>query len=252
MNRASCKKHNIEIQKNLKCWQSKLVLQKIYQHFYKLIVEYLQKNINGEIVEIGSGIGNLKMVVPNCLSTDIFPNPWIDQVENAYQLSFTDNSVSNLILFDVWHHLEFPGNALQEFHRVLIPGGRVIIFEPDMSLLGFIVYGFFHHEPIGFFKKIKWWASKDFSLNDAAYYAAQGNAARIFRSDKFSKLLLNWEIITTKRISSISYIASGGYSGRKLYPNCFYPLMTFIDRLCDHSPQLFATRLLIVIEKKNV
>ncbi len=248
----SFEKHNIEIQKNLKHWQSKPVLRKIYQRFYELIVKYLQNNINGEIIEIGSGIGNLKMVVPNCLSTDIFPNPWIDQVENAYQMSFSDNSVSNLILFDVWHHLEFPGNALQEFYRVLIPGGRVIIFESAMSLLGFIVYGFFHHEPIRFFKKIKWWAPKNFSPKDVAYYAAQGNATRIFRSNKFSRFLLDWKVVTTKRISSISYVASGGYSGPQLYPDCFYPLMTFVDRLCGYLPQLFATRLLIVIEKKNV
>lgn len=252
MNCTSREKHNTEIQKNFKHWQSKPVLRKIYQCFYKLIVEHLQNDINGKIVEIGSGIGNLKMVIPNCLSTDIFPNPWIDQVENAYQLSFSNNSVSNLILFDVWHHLEFPGNALQEFHRVLVPGGRVIIFEPAMSLLGFVVYGFFHHEPVRFFKKIKWRAPKGFSFKDAAYYTAQGNAARVFRSNKFSKFLSDWKIITTKRISSISYVASGGYSGRQLYPDCFYPLMTFIDRLCDYLPQLFATRLLIVIEKKNV
>ncbi len=28
-------------------------------------------------------------------------------MENAYSLSFADRSVANLILFDVWHHLEF-------------------------------------------------------------------------------------------------------------------------------------------------
>jgi len=157
MNKISCDKHNIEIQKNLKYWESKPILKKIYQKFYKLIFNHLQNNIQGKVVEIGSGLGNLKMVVPDCISTDIFFNPWIDQVENAYKMSFSDNSVSNLILFDVWYHLEFPGNALREFNRVLVPEGRVIIFDPAMSILGFIVYGFFHNEPIGFFKKIKWW-----------------------------------------------------------------------------------------------
>jgi len=243
-------RHNIEIQKNLERWKSKPVLRKIYQRCYKLIVKYLQDNSQSKIVEIGSGIGNLKTIIPNSISTDIFPNPWIDQVENAYQLSFSDKSVSNLILFDVWHHLEFPGNVLQEFHRVLVPGGRVIIFEPAMSLLGFIVYGLFHKEPINFTKKINWWAPKGFSLKNIPYYAAQGNASRIFQSNKFDKLLSDWKIVAVERITLISYVASGGYSGFQLYPNFLYPLMALIDHLCGFLPQLFATRLLIVMEKK--
>ena len=81
--------------------------------------------------------------------TDLFPNPWIDRVESAYNLSFSDNSISHLILFDVWHHLEYPVNALKEAHRVLTSGGTLIIMEPAMSVLGRIVYGKFHHEPLG-------------------------------------------------------------------------------------------------------
>ena len=251
MDYTSCEKHNIEIQKNLKYWKSKPILRKIYKDFYQLISKYIQNNIYGKVVEVGSGIGNLKMVIPNCISTDIFPNPWIDRVENAYKMSFTDNSISNLILFDVWHHLKFPGTVLREFNRVLVPGGRVIIFEPAISVLGFIVYGLFHNEPIGFFKKIKWNAPKNFSFQKTSYYAAQGNANRVFCSNKFDEFLSDWDIIKIKKISSISYAASGGYSSRQLYPDCFYPSMKLIDKLCDYLPLLFATRLLVIIEKKN-
>ena len=51
-------------------------------------------------MELGSGIGNIKSVIDSAICTDIFDNPWIDQVENAYRLSFLDNEVSNIILFD--------------------------------------------------------------------------------------------------------------------------------------------------------
>ena len=249
-NKLSNQKHSVEIQKNLELWRSKPVLRKIYRRCYGFITEYLQDNNPGKIVEIGSGTGNLKTVIPDSISTDIFSNPWIDQVENAYQLSFSDNSVSNLVLFDVWHHLEFSGNVLQEFHRVLVSGGRVIIFEPALSLLGFIIYGLFHKEPISFTKKINWWAPKNFSLKNMPYYAAQGNATRIFRSNKFNELSSGWEVVAVKRIAMISHVASGGYSGPQLYPDFLYPFMILIDRLCSLLPVLFATRLLIVIEKK--
>ena len=240
--------HNIEIQENLKKWNNKPLLKAIYLEFYKLIESQLNYKIEGKIVELGSGIGNMKMVVPNVICTDIFNNPWIDQVENAYKLSFENESVSNLILFDVFHHLEFPGTALNEFRRVLKKGGRVIIFDPYISLLGLIVYGLFHHEPIGLGKQINWFADENIKDN---YYAAQGNATRIFGSKKYSAKLNDWEIINSKKLSAISYILSGGYSKWQLYPYKLLPLFKKAELIFDFFPLLFATRTIIVLEKNS-
>ena len=172
--------HNREIHANAEHWRRKPLLQEIYRDFYLEIAGELRRDLPGQTVEIGSGIGNLKNVVPEALATDLFPNPWLDRIENAYALSFANGSVANLILFDVWHHLQYPGTALTEFHRVLEPGGRLIIFDPAMGLLGRIVYGLFHHEPLGLGEKIQWSAPAGFSPDDMTYYAAQGNAQRVF------------------------------------------------------------------------
>jgi SAM-dependent methyltransferase len=202
--------HNIEIQQNLDFWQKKPKLQEIYRGFYQLIAAQLNRAIEGKILELGSGIGNVKMMIPDAICSDLFPNPWIDQLENAYQLNFPDCSISNLILFDVFHHLEFPGTALAEFSRVLQPSGRVIIFDPYISMTGLLVYGMFHHEPVALNKKIHWFAPEDFDPWKSNYYAAQGNATRIFFSGKYSGNLHGFDLIYKKRIPSISYIASGG------------------------------------------
>jgi SAM-dependent methyltransferase len=174
--------HNLEIQANAEHWHRKPLLQRIYRDFYSEIAGELRSDLPGETVEIGSGIGNLKTVVPEALATDIFPNPWLDRIENAYAMSFEDVSVANLILFDVWHHLEYPGTALAEFHRVLAPEGRLIIFDPAMGILGRIVYGLFHHERLALKDEIRWRAPVGFSPGEMTYYAAQGNAQRIFFS----------------------------------------------------------------------
>ncbi len=156
------------------------MLQRAYRDFHRRIAAEVDATVPGKIVELGSGIGNIRDVIPNCVRTDLFANPWIDQVENAYDLSFGDGEVSHLILFDVFHHLEHPRTALAECRRVLSPRGRVIVFDPYVSLTGRIVYGPLHHEPIGDDRPIVASAPASFDVHGHAYYAAQGNATRVF------------------------------------------------------------------------
>src|SRR5450432_1896419 len=141
--------HDLEIQGNRQAWQRKPLLQAVYRRFHELIASRLDRSVPGLVVELGSGMGCLKEVIPSCVTTDLFPNPWLDRQENAYRLSFAAGSVSHLILFDVWHHLRYPGTALREFHRVLAPGGRLILLEPAASWTGKLVYKVFHPEPLG-------------------------------------------------------------------------------------------------------
>jgi SAM-dependent methyltransferase len=241
--------HQKQILNNLQYWEKKPLLRRIYRVFYRLIAQHLSGSPTPKIVELGSGIGNIKEAIPTCLRTDLFPNPWIDQIENAYALSFADNSVSDLILFDVFHHLRFPGTVLQEFWRVLQPRGRVIIFDPCISLLGMLVYGVFHPEPVHFFRTIEWLAPPGWSKTESEYYAAQGYATRIFTSGEFNHLLGKWDLKVKSRLSAISYIASGGYSGPQIIPDAALPVVQSIEPFCDLFPFVFATRLLVVLQK---
>ncbi len=242
--------HNKEIAENLEHWDRKPLLKKIYRGFHETIARESVDIPDATTVELGSGIGNIKDVIPNCIRTDLFPNPWIDQVENAYKLSFEDNSVGNLVLFDVFHHLRYPGSAFREFNRVLMPGGRLILFEIyTASTLGSLVYGLFHHEPILAKDKIEWEAPEGWSADKIDYYAAAGNAARVFYRGKFEDKLDTWKLLKKKRMSTISYVASGGYSKPQLYPTFMLPCMRFWDKICNLAPILFATRLLVVLEK---
>ncbi len=199
-------------------------------------------------VEIGSGLGQIKTVIPHCVTTDVFSNPWLDRTENAYRLSFADGAVANLILFDVWHHLRYPGSALKEFRRVLAPGGRLIIFDPCMSLLGLIVYGVFHHEPVALRHPITWFAPEGWDESQLDYYAAAANAWRIFHRAEAQAELGGWRLLKVQREAALSYVASGGFRARQLYPSAFLPLLRFLDEVLSGLPMLFATRLLVVLE----
>ena len=246
-----CQRHQSEIQHNLLVWRKKRVLRAVYRDMHSRMAVHLSDLPNGITVELGSGIGNIKDVIPGCIKTDLFNNPWIDQVEDAYHLSFPSLSVANLLLMDVFHHLQYPGNALCEFHRVLLPGGRLIILEPCVSFLGLAVYGAFHREPLGLYRDIQWYSKTNDDLERQSYYAAQGNAYRIFRHHRFRSHLGGWRQIEKKRMAAFAYVLSGGYSKPQLFPEGALPLITKIEKLLNKAPLLFATRLLVVLEKRD-
>jgi hypothetical protein len=242
-------RHQAEAQLNLERWKRKPVLREIYRGFHQQIAAQVSPGLRGEIIEIGSGIGSLRDVIPVCTRTDGYPSPFIDRVENAYALSCADRSVSHLILFDVFHHLKYPGTAMDEFRRVLVERGRLILFDPCISLFGLAVYGLAHPEPVGLFRPIVWRAPDGRLPGQQEYYAAQGNATRLFVRGRGAPWREAWSLVTMRRLSALSYVASGGYSGPQLYPARWLPWLRRVDKVLDRFPGLFATRLLVVLEK---
>lgn len=242
--------HNIEIRRNYAIWTRKPLLQEIYRGFYRRIAAHLDPGLPGPVVELGSGMGSIKEVIPQCIITDLFPNPWLDRRENAYRLSFADGSVAHLVLFDVWHHLRYPGTALHEFHRVLAPGGRLILFEPAASWLGWLVYHVFHHEPVGLRDPITWEAPANFSADDAGYYAAQGSATRLFWWGEARDRLAGWRLREVRPLTSFAYLATGGFSGPQVGGRTVSKLLHQLDYVAGWFPRAFAARLLIVLEKE--
>jgi len=244
-------RHQDEILLNTAFWEKKPLLRQIYRGFHTQIAAHLSGLDAPLVVELGSGIGNIKEVIPDCLRTDLFPNPWLDVVQNAYALPFADARISDLVLFDVFHHLRYPGTALAEFWRVLRPGGRVLVFDPyAFSLLGLLTFGLLHHEPVALHDEIAWSAAAGWSVTESDYYAAQGNAGRVFGNKKFQPLMDGWNLVTVKRFSALSYVATGGYSKPQMYPDKWYPFMQKVDSVLDHLPLLFATRILAVLQKR--
>ncbi|MGH7996982.1 MAG: methyltransferase domain-containing protein, partial [Opitutaceae bacterium] len=178
----------------------------------------------------------------------------VDRVESAYHLSYPDLSLGNVILFDVWHHLEFPGAALAEFRRVLRPTGRLILFEPAAgSVLGRLVYGLFHPEPVNPPGPLDWSESPAFRPPEQAYYSAQGNCWRIFATGKLPAEIARtgaWRLAEVRLMSAVSYALSGGFSRPQLYPRRAYPLMRRVDRWLDSVPRFSATRMRVVLERR--
>lgn len=236
--------HQREIQRNLKTWNRKPLLQEIYRGFYEHILRLVDGSLPGRVVEIGSGIGNLKSHFPPALSTDLFPNPWLDVVCDGYELPFVSRSLSHLILFDVFHHLAAPNAFLKEARRVLTEQGRLILFEPYMSWISTPVYELFHHEGAGLRKPIDF--AEELS-RPRDYYTAQGNSTRLFFRGERPGWPQGWTVFHSEAFASFSYLLSGGFGKPSLYPARCLSLIQRCDRLWSRWPRLFGVRCLLVL-----
>ncbi len=240
------KQHQTEIERNLAFWQNKPLLQKIYAGFYTRIIALMNPRVPGRIVEVGSGIGNLKAHLPEVICTDLFPNPWIDVVCDGYELPFGDGSLSHLVLFDVFHHLEAPAFFFKEARRALAPGGRVILFEPFISAASYPVYGLLHHEPVALGKPI---SMADHLPAPRSYYAAQGNATRLFFRKEHGDWPAGWKVFHAEAFASFAYLLSGGYSKPAVYPAACLGALQRLDEKLSRWPRLFGARCLVGLEK---
>ena len=237
-------KHQQEIQRNRWVWQTKPLLATLYRGFYERIMARMDPAVPGRIVEIGSGIGNLKSHLPDALCTDLFPNPWLDLACDGYELPFRDGSLSHLILFDVFHHLRAPNAFLQEARRVLHPAGRLILFDPYLSWTSRPIYGWLHPEPVA------WRQPIDFSEKlprPRDYYAAQGNATRLLFCGEAGAWPVGWKILHREALACFSYLLSGGFSRPAFYPATCLPWLQRWDAYLSRWPRVFAGRCLVAM-----
>lgn len=126
-------------------WDRKPVLRMVYNDFFQRIAAQCK---TGQTLEIGGGIGNLKEILDNVISSDIQYSPDLDLVADAQYLPFAGQSLSNIVMLDVLHHLEFPVRFFDEAARVLEPGGRIVMVEPAITPGSSLFYRFIHHEPV--------------------------------------------------------------------------------------------------------
>jgi SAM-dependent methyltransferase len=229
-------------------WQSKEILKRLYSKWYGLIADALR---TGNILELGSGSGNLKEFFPNAISSDILFAPWLDAVLDAHGLPFKDESLDSIVLFDVLHHLNEPALLFGEADRVLKQYGRIILMEPYVSWSSFLVYQFLHREGMTWsvdpFNPVNAQGAKDpFSGNQAV-------STLIFEKywRRFIKNFPRLKVIRKERMDFLMYPLSGGFHNPSLCPPLLWNPLEYMERLLKPLNRYLAFRLFLVIEKSG-
>ena len=197
--------------------EESIYLRSIYREIYAQFFRLSGDNSELRVLEIGSGGTSFASEFwPNVTQTSY---SWEGGM-SAEKIEFPRNSFDLIISKDVLHHIKNVSNAFREFNRVLGSDGVVLASEPSWSLLGRLVYKFFHQEP--------WEVTEEFVLNSNNPW--DSNQALIWNllrvSDSRRRDILNgFELKIRESTYGLSYLLSGGvHSPTKIPPNILYRL----------------------------
>lgn len=229
-------------------WRKKPAVRDIYVELYRRMAA---ARAPGPTLEIGGGSGIFKDFAPDTVSTDILAAPWLDLVADAQGLPIADGVFSNIVMFDVLHHIEFPRKFLAEAARVLRPGGRVIMVEPGITPVSWPFYRFIHPEPVRMGDDPLLDGAPDpnrdaFDANQAIPTLLFGRHARAFAAafPQFAIIQKDW-------LSLFAYPLSGGFKPWSLIPAALVkPVLRLEDLLAPMLGRLMGFRLLVVLEKR--
>ena len=240
---------SVILKEHREIWSKKPALRRVYEFYFRTILDACGPT--RPIVELGSGPGFLKAFCPEIIATDISPTPWIDAVVDGCRLPYRDESVGNIVMMDVFHHIAKPMAFLTEASRVLTLGGRIVMLEPWTSPLGYLFYRYIHHE------------GADRNVNPQHPFACEklafdGNAAlpKMFfaranvRDDPtVAFTTIGLRVRSLKSFPAASWLLTGGFRPYGLLPVACVPLARCLDALLSPVRILCALRAIIVLER---
>ena len=125
---------------------TKPFLRQLYGEWYEYFIEEMERLPEGMKIELGSGSGFFKKIMPSIISTDSQPFPTNDLTFSPSTMPFNSDSVSGIFMIDTFSKIKDTQAFLTEAQRVLKPGGKMIMVEPATSIWGRVAHRLFNHK----------------------------------------------------------------------------------------------------------
>ena len=194
--------------------RSKPFLRAIYEEWYALIIDRIPDG-KGQVLELGAGGGFLLEVLPDVVTSDVFPVPGVAEIIDATSLPFADNKLSAIVMTNVFHHIPDVALFLSEAQRTLRSGGRIVMIEPWNTWWSRFVHHNLHHEAMD--PDVSDWTFPSMGPLSAANAALPWIVAERDR-DRLEREWAKLRVIEVRPFMPFRYLASGGVSLRTLQP----------------------------------
>lgn len=228
--------------------QAKFFLKKLYADFYKQFKEAMPDDAaTKKLVELGSGGGFIKDIIPNVVTSDIMELPNVDICFSGLEMPFEDNKIDAFFMIDVLHHVHDSLKFIRELNRCLKNGGKVIMIEPANTLWSRFIYENFHHEP---FDPYGHWGVEP----SGPLSSANGAIPWIIFYRDILQFKAEFPHLMVRRLKThtpFRYLVSGGLSMYQLLPSFTYNIVRGVENLLSPLNKYFGMFLTVELEKRD-
>jgi len=200
---------------------------------------------DAKVLELGSGGGFLKEVVPEVITSDVYDGVAELKID-ARSIPFADGEIKGLFLASVLHHVPDVEAFFSEAHRVLCVDGICAMVEPCNTSFSRFFYRHFHHEP--FLPDARTW---QFEQADAMMDSNQALSWMIFERDeeRFKRLFPGLRVERKTFLPTLGYLLSGGINYRPLLPSALSSTVAGIERHLSPFDPWFSLAWYILLRK---
>jgi len=211
-----------------KIMREKKCLRDIYTETYQEMMQVKKKylDVEGPVLEIGSGGGFIKDIFPEVMTSDIKKLDSVDQVFSAESIPLPDASVAAIFAVHVLHHIPDVTKFLREAERVLKPGGGIVCVEPYWSPVAKFVYTHMHTEPYN--DQAPSWRIEG---NGPMSGSNQALSYLLLKRDRaqFAKLFPDLKLVYERSSGFIRYMATGGIWLDPMLPEFFFTPLKYLE-----------------------
>jgi SAM-dependent methyltransferase len=192
----------------------KRALSLFYEEVYRKYAACLARcPTDGIAVELGSGGGFVKSVLPCVMTSDVVGYPEVDCVVDATRMPFDDESLRAILMMNVFHHIPDVVAFLNQATRCLKPGGRIFMLDQHLTWFSRLVYRYGHAEPFDP-ESPEWrFEGRLSGANGALAYVVFERDRHIFEQ-RFPRLRL----VTFRSHTPLRYFLAGGLRNWTLLP----------------------------------
>lgn len=212
--------------------------------------------VQAEGVELGCGQGYGKDVLQakSYLLTDYNDYDWLDvKMVDALDTPFEDGQFDFVIASNMIHHVPYPPKFFAEVHRILKPGGKLLVQDVNASVLMRVMLHAMRIEGYSYDVDV---FDDSAPVNDPVDLWSGNNVVPNLLFDnpvQFHKRMPGFRIRSQGFSETLVYLASGGVTAKTFFIPLPRPVLRVLkvvdDVLCTLAPQVFALQRRAVLEK---
>lgn len=223
------------------------------REFYRQVYDIFSASLNscpkeGVALELGSGASFAKEVIPDLTTSDVIAYDGVDQIVDAQDMQFENQSLRSIFLMNVLHHIPDAEQFFFEAQRCVKCGGQIVIFDQYPGFIARPILRFFHHEM--FDDKVESWK---FESTGPLSSANGAQAWNIFFRDRrrFDQMFPFLKVEEITFHAPLLYWLSGGLKAWTLAPEILLPAISLFDKFLLRLNKNFASFVVIKISRKE-